>query len=72
MGEKGLTVRPKLRLQSSLFAKLIGGDPVQSPISFYRDGLFIVGVDGVVASFAENMKAVILKIFYEIASFDGH
>lgn len=39
---------------------------------FYRDGLFVIGVDGVITAFAKDDETVFLEILNKVAPFDGH
>ena len=41
-------------------------------MSFYGNGFIVVGIDSVIAAFAENIKTVVLHVFDKITPFDGH
>ena len=41
-------------------------------MAFYRDGLEVVGLDGVIAALPEQVKAIFFQIADEITPFDGH
>src|SRR2546423_1701093 len=51
----------ELRFQSCLFAELIGGNAVKYAMALDRNGLLLVGVDGVLLAFAQGLKTVSSK-----------
>jgi hypothetical protein len=58
--------------KSGLFADFVGGDAVKKVVAFYRDGLEVVGLYGMIAAFPEQVKAVLFQVADEITPFDGH
>lgn len=51
LGTRGSSL--KLRGKPCLFADFVGGDAVQGFMAFPRDGLEVVGVDGVISAFPQ-------------------
>jgi hypothetical protein len=41
--------------KARLFADFVGGDAVQKFMAFYGDGFEVVGIDGMVAAFPEQV-----------------
>jgi hypothetical protein len=45
-----------------LFADFVGSDAIQEFMAFYWDGLKIVGVNGMIATFPEKRKAIFFQV----------
>jgi hypothetical protein len=56
--------------EAGLFADFVSGDAVQDLVALYRDGFGAVGVDGMVGTFPQEIKAVGRQILNEITPFD--
>ncbi len=57
---------------ASLFTKLVGCDPVNLSMTLYWNCFTSIGVDEMVTSLSEHIKAVLLKIFYKITPLIKH
>jgi hypothetical protein len=48
--------------QTCLLADLVSRDPVEHPVTFDRNDLDIIGVDGMIAAFPEQSEPVCLQM----------
>jgi hypothetical protein len=48
--------------KAGLFADFVGGDAVQEFMAFYRNGLEVAGINGVIATFPEQVKAIFFQV----------
>jgi hypothetical protein len=60
----------KFWLDASLFAKFVGGDPVESVMAFDRECFFAVAIDRMPAAFSDEGEAIGFEVFDEITPFD--
>lgn len=62
----------ELGREASLLADFVSRDSVKLPVAFDRNDLDVIGVNGMVAAFPEEMEAVFFQIASEITSLDRH
>jgi len=54
-----------------LFAQLVGGYPVKRAMSLDWYGLDVIGIDGVFATFAQEVEPVGFQVFHQVPALDG-
>ena len=59
-------------LYASLFAYLICGDPIKLFVSLYRNYFRVICINGMVATFTQQIKTVLLQVPNEIPSLNRH
>ena len=58
--------------KACLFAQFVRGDAVDGAMALDRNGLCVVGVNGVLLAFAEEVIAVLFEVPDDVAALDRH
>ena len=62
----------EFRLDASLLADFVGGNPIKLFVAFDGNYFGTICVDGVVGAFSQQIEIILLQVSNEITSLDRH